>query len=48
MVCRFYYIQIVLYNKNCIAGIGKAVLIGFVLLLVVVGAMGFLARRKSL
>lgn len=31
-----------------VSGIGKAVLIGFILLLIVVGAMGFLARRKSL
>lgn len=31
-----------------VAGIGKAILIGFILLLVVVGVMGFLARRKSL
>ena len=31
-----------------VSGIGKAILIGFILLLVVVGAMGFLAKRKSL
>ncbi len=33
---------------SIVSGIGKAILIGFVLLLVVVGAMGFLAKRKSL
>lgn len=31
-----------------VSGIGKAILIGFILLLVIVGVMGFLARRKSL
>lgn len=33
---------------SVVAGVGKAILLGFVLLLVVVGVMGFLARRKSL
>jgi len=33
---------------NVVVGIGKAILLGFVLLLIVVGVMSFLARRKNL
>lgn len=31
-----------------VTGVGKAILLGFILLLVIVGIMGFLSRRKSL
>lgn len=33
---------------NVVVGIGKAILFGFILLLIVVGVMSFLARRKNL
>lgn len=33
---------------SVVTGLGKAILIGFVLLLVIVGVMSYLARRKSL
>lgn len=33
---------------SVVAGIGKAILFGFVLLLIIVGVMSYLARRKSL
>jgi len=33
---------------NVVVGVGKAILFGFILLLIVVGVMSFLARRKNL
>jgi hypothetical protein len=33
---------------SVVTGLGKAILIGFVLLLIIVGVMSYLARRKSL